>query len=61
MYARWKQTANPRTPLEGSAPTEKTLVRIASAVYRLENGKIAEYWVQIDRLGLEEQLKRQAR
>ncbi|RFM28347.1 RidA family protein [Deminuibacter soli] len=26
-------------------------------VYQVENGKITEYWVQTDRLGLEEQLK----
>jgi predicted ester cyclase len=61
VYARWKQTGKHLAPIDGHAPTGKPLVEIASAVYRLENGKIAEYWIQIDRLGLEAQLKRQAR
>jgi predicted ester cyclase len=33
------------------------LIKLASAVYRLENGKIAEHWIQIDRMGLEKQLQ----
>ncbi len=61
VYARWKQTGKHLTTMDGYAPTGKPLVEIASAVYHLENGKIAEYWIQIDRLGLEEQLKQQAK
>ncbi len=61
VYARWKQTGRHLSALDGYAPTGQPLVEIASAVYRLEHGKIAEYWIQIDRLGLEAQLKRQAK
>ncbi|MEH7896159.1 ester cyclase, partial [Bacillus thuringiensis] len=28
-----------------------------SAVYRIENGKISEYWIQIDRSGIQNQLE----
>ncbi|MBJ7988184.1 ester cyclase, partial [Bacillus cereus] len=27
-------------------------------VYRVEDGKIAEYWIQIDRSGIQNQLER---
>nr|HAU35205.1 polyketide cyclase [Lysinibacillus sp.] len=33
-------------------------IEIASAIYRIENEKIVEYWIQIDRAGIENQLKR---
>jgi predicted ester cyclase len=60
VYARWKQTGTHLTTIDGYTATGQPLVEIASAVYRVENGKIAEYWIQIDRFGLEEQLKQYA-
>ncbi len=60
VYARWKQTGTHLTTIDGYRATGQPLVEIASAVYRVENGKIAEYWIQIDRLGLDEQLRQQA-
>ena len=57
VYARWKQTGKHLTEIDGYAPTGKPLTEIASCVYRLENGKIIEYWIQIDRLGLDKQLQ----
>lgn len=60
VYARWKQTSHHLTNLDGYAPTGKPLIEIASAVYRVQNGKIVEYWIQIDRFGFEQQLKQQA-
>ncbi|MDQ3292203.1 MAG: ester cyclase [Bacteroidota bacterium] len=60
VYARWKQTGHHLTNLDGFAPTGQPLTEIASAVYRLKNGKIHEYWIQIDRFGFEQQLKQQA-
>ena len=56
VYARWKQIGNHLTEIDGHQPTGKTLIELASCVYRLENNKIAEYWIQIDRLGFEKQL-----
>ncbi|MEN9655435.1 MAG: hypothetical protein RL311_343 [Bacteroidota bacterium] len=57
VYTRWKQIGNHLTEIDGYKPTGKPLIEVASCVYRLENGKIVEYWIQIDRLGFENQLK----
>ncbi len=49
VYVRWKQTSKAIKPNE--------IVEIASAVYLVENGKISEYWIQVDRKGVELQTK----
>jgi predicted ester cyclase len=56
VYTRWKQIGNHLAEIDGYQPTGNPLIEIASCVYRLENNKIAEYWIQIDRLGFEKQL-----
>ncbi len=61
VYARRTQTGRHLAELDGYPPTGLPLVEVASAVYRLENGKIAEYWIQIDRLGLERPLQHNAK
>jgi len=58
VYARWLQTGKHLSEIDGYIPTGKSLAEIASCVYRMENGKIVEYWIQIDRLGFEKQLER---
>lgn len=40
VYARWSQKGG-------------GILQLTSCVYRVENAKIAEYWIQIDRLGIE--------
>ncbi|QNK64044.1 ester cyclase [Pedobacter sp. PAMC26386] len=57
VYARWKQTGRHLGTIDWHPATGKQLIEISSVVYRLEGGKIVEYWIQIDRLGLEKQLK----
>lgn len=57
VYVRWKQIGKHLTKIDGYAPTGKPLTELASAVYQLKNGKIIEYWIQIDRLGFEKQLQ----
>ncbi|OTN90218.1 hypothetical protein A5819_002717 [Enterococcus sp. 7E2_DIV0204] len=47
VYVRWKQI--------GQTDKNKAIIQIASAVYLVERGKIAEYWIQIDRKGIENQ------
>jgi predicted ester cyclase len=59
-YVRWIQTGTHVGELDGFAPTGLELIEFASAVYRVEDGKIIEYWVQIDRAGLRSQLERNA-
>ncbi|MEW9698775.1 ester cyclase [Paenibacillus sp. SI8] len=58
VYVRWKQTGTHQGEIDGFAPTGKTIVEIASAVYRVDQGKIVEYWIQIDRAGIRAQLER---
>ncbi len=57
VYVRWRQLGHHRAPIDGFAPTGKPLTELASAVYRVENGRISEYWIQIDRAGLRAQLE----
>lgn len=58
VYVRWRQTGIHVGEVDGYSPTNIPVIEIASAVYRVENEQIAEYWIQIDRLGIEKQLER---
>ncbi|XOI98244.1 ester cyclase [Paenibacillus polymyxa] len=58
VYVRWRQTGTHVGDVDGYTPTNLPVIEIASAVYRVENERIAEYWIQIDRLGIEKQLER---
>lgn len=58
VYVRWKQVGMHVGEIDGYQPTELPIIQIASAVYRVEDGKIAEYWIQIDRSGIQNQLER---
>lgn len=58
VYVRWKQIGTHVGEVDGYQPTNLPVIEIASAVYRIEEEKIAEYWIQIDRAGIENQLKR---
>jgi predicted ester cyclase len=61
VYARWKQTGCHIGPVDGVAPSGLPVVEIASAVYRVVNGKISEYWIQIDRKGFDFQIEANAK
>ncbi|MGN7416008.1 ester cyclase [Paenibacillus sp. SAF-068] len=58
VYVRWKQTGTHIGEVDGYTPTNLPVIEIASAVYRVANDRIAEYWIQIDRWGIEKQLER---
>jgi len=58
VYARWTQVGRHVGPIDEYEPTGAELTEIASAVYRVENGLIVEYWIQIDRHGIRAQLAR---
>lgn len=60
VYARWTHVGRHVGPIDGYEPTGVELTQIASAVYRVENGLIVEYWIQIDRQGVVAQLTRAA-
>ena len=57
VYVRWQQDGRHVASLDGEEPTGRPLREIASAVYRVEDGKIVEYWIQIDRYGFDRQLQ----
>ncbi|MFJ6207927.1 ester cyclase [Lysinibacillus sp. NPDC092081] len=56
VYVRWKQIGTHVGEIDGYKPTGLPVIQMASAVYRIENEKISEYWIQIDRLGIQKQL-----
>ena len=58
VYVRWKQVGMHVGEVDGYQPTGLLVIGKASAVYRVEDEKIAEYWIQIDRAGMENQLNR---
>lgn len=45
VYARWTQVGN-------------GITQVTSCVYRIERNQISEYWIQIDRLGVQIQKNR---
>ena len=58
VFVRWKQFGQHNVSINGETPTWRPLVEITSAVYRIENGKIVEYWLQFDRKGMDMQIER---
>ena len=60
VYARWKQTGCHRAAFDGHPPSGRKVIEIASAVYRVADGKIVEYWIQVDRQGIAAQLQTNA-
>lgn len=57
VHVRWKQRGHHLRSLDGEVPSGRPLVEITSVVYRVAHGRIAEYWLQTDRKGIELQLK----
>ncbi|MGP7817386.1 ester cyclase [Niallia sp. 01092] len=58
VYVRWKQVGTHVGEIEGYQPTGLPIIEKASAVYKIEDEKISEYWIQVDRLGIQSQLER---
>jgi steroid delta-isomerase-like uncharacterized protein len=50
--ARWTMTATNTAPIAGIPPTGKPIIQRAVVFYRFEDGKIAEFWAQMDQLGV---------
>ena len=61
VYVRWRQRGAHVGDIEGYPATGKPLVEIGSAVYRVSAGRIVEYWIQLDREGVREQLEQNAK
>ncbi len=57
VAVRWSFSATHRGPFAGFSATGKPVTQQGNVIYRLSNGKIAQAWIQIDRLGLIQQLE----
>ena len=53
---RWTSQGTHRGPFAGIAPTGRPVSNEGIAIYRIEDGKIAEAWSQVDRLGVLQQI-----
>lgn len=60
VYARWIQKGHHVADIDNYKATGMSVTEYTSAVYRINKGKIVEYWLQSDRLGMDEQLKKNA-
>lgn len=58
VYARWIQYGIHRETVDAFKATGLPLVEYTSAVYRVQKEKIVEYWLQSDRFGFEQQLRK---
>lgn len=61
VFVRWRQTGRHLGSIDGETPSGRPLVELTSAVYRVNGGRIVEYWIQMDRKGLELQLAAETR
>jgi predicted ester cyclase len=57
VFVRWRQTGRHLKSMAGERPTGAPLVEIASVVYRLQDEQIVEYWIHLDRLGMQLQVE----
>jgi predicted ester cyclase len=53
---RWSMATTHSATVAGMPPTGKRLTQRAIGIYRIEGGKIAEVWLEVDRLGMLQQL-----
>ena len=56
VVVRWSMNAKHTGPFAGISATGKDVEQRANVIYRLEGGRIAEGWAQMDRLGVLQQL-----
>ncbi|BBB68196.1 hypothetical protein UNDYM_3943 [Undibacterium sp. YM2] len=57
IAVRWSFTATHSAPFAGFPASGKAVTQQGNVIYRIKDGKIAQAWVQIDRLGLIQQLE----
>jgi steroid delta-isomerase-like uncharacterized protein len=56
VAARWRLEGTHQGEWAGVAATGKGVVQTANVIFRLEDGRIAESWIQLDTLGFLRQL-----
>jgi len=61
VYVRWTQRGRHLDEVDRFLATGLPLIEYTSVVYRVEHGRICEYWLQTDRMGMQRQLEANAR
>jgi len=56
VVVRWHMTGSHTGQFAGQVPTGRDVTQRAFVMYRLTNGRVAEVWPLVDRLGLMQQL-----
>jgi steroid delta-isomerase-like uncharacterized protein len=56
VVVRWSMNAKHHGPLAGIPATGRPIQQRANVIYRMEEGKIAEGWAQMDQIGVLRQL-----
>lgn len=56
VVVRWSWEATHDGPFRGIAPTHKRVTNSGIVIYRLQNGKVIQGWLEADRLGVLQQL-----
>ena len=56
VVVRWTSQGTHRGMFAGTAPTGRQVSNQGIGIYRVEDGKIVESWVQVDRLGVLQQI-----
>lgn len=56
VVVRWSMDAKHEGPFAGIPATGKQIQQRANVIYRMESGKIAEGWAQMDQLGVLRQI-----
>lgn len=56
VCVRWRFEAAHLGPLPGIAPTGKVAVQQGIAIYQARDGKLTQAWLQVDRLGVLQQI-----
>lgn len=57
VYVRRKQVGTHIGEVDGFQSTGVPIIQLASTVYQVKDDKITEYWIQIDRAGIQSQLE----
>ncbi|MFD2270741.1 ester cyclase [Undibacterium arcticum] len=56
VAARWKFQATHSGPFAGVAASQVQVTQTANVIYQIRDGKITRAWLQVDRLGLLQQI-----
>jgi predicted ester cyclase len=56
MWLRWSSVGTHQGEFQGTSPTHRRVTANGIAIYRFDEGKVAEEWMNTDSLGVLKQL-----